>query len=75
MKLYVWEKVLCDYTCGMIVAVAEDLEGAIETARKEGVIPPYYVEVVTGEMGRVEPEIYELSDETPPLLFTVSGGG
>ena len=35
MKLYVWEGdgVLEDYTSGMIVAIAEDLEGALAAIR------------------------------------------
>jgi len=34
-NLYVWEGVLCDYTCGMIVAVARSAEEAREIAEKE----------------------------------------
>lgn len=28
MKLYVWEEVLCDYTCGVIFAMAHNIEEA-----------------------------------------------
>jgi hypothetical protein len=28
LKLYVWEEVLCDYTCGVIFALATDPEHA-----------------------------------------------
>ena len=28
LKLFVWEDVLCDYGCGIILAVAEDIEEA-----------------------------------------------
>jgi len=28
LKLYVWEDVLCDYTCGMMVALATDVDEA-----------------------------------------------
>lgn len=29
MKLFVWTEVLCNYTCGMVVALAPDLETAL----------------------------------------------
>ncbi len=28
LKLFIWENVLCDYTCGMVVILAYDLEHA-----------------------------------------------
>ena len=34
MKLYLWEKVLCDYTCGVIFAIATSLEDARRVARE-----------------------------------------
>jgi len=30
VKLFVWRQVLCDYTCGIMVALAEDVEQARE---------------------------------------------
>ncbi len=33
LRLYVWEGVLCDYTCGMIVALAPDLPTARRLVR------------------------------------------
>ena len=42
MKLYIWRDVLCDYTCGMIVAMAENVAEAREVVlaqarrRREG---------------------------------------
>lgn len=30
LKLYVWQDVFCDYTCGLAVALAPDLETARE---------------------------------------------
>ena len=30
MKLYVWKDVLCDYTCGMVCVLANDLEEALK---------------------------------------------
>lgn len=35
LKLFIAEGVLCDYTCGMVVIVAKDLERAKELARIE----------------------------------------
>lgn len=29
MNIYIWHDVLCDYSCGMAVAIAPDLEAAI----------------------------------------------
>lgn len=37
MTLWVWTGVLCDYTCGMIVALAPTLEIAIRLARESDV--------------------------------------
>jgi len=34
LKLYVWERVLCDYTCGMVVVLAHDLAEAREVWRR-----------------------------------------
>lgn len=33
MKLFVWEDVLRDYKAGMVVAVAPDLEGALQAIK------------------------------------------
>jgi hypothetical protein len=30
MKIYIWHDVLCDYSCGMAVAYAENLEEAVD---------------------------------------------
>lgn len=35
MRLYVWEDVLRDYTPGMIVALAPDLDTAIQIVREQ----------------------------------------
>jgi len=35
LKLYVWEDVLCDYTCGVIFALAETLDEAKELVNEE----------------------------------------
>jgi len=35
LKLFLWEDVLCDYTCGVIFALAETLDEAKELVNKE----------------------------------------
>ena len=34
LKLFVWKDVLCNYTCGMIVALAHDEQEAYQLVRK-----------------------------------------
>lgn len=67
MKLYVWEDVLHDYTAGMIVAVAPDLESALAAVTDSG--------HVRSEMGRQIPLVIDISDDTPAQVFYVYGGG
>lgn len=59
MKLYVWEKVLWDYSSGMIVALAPDMETALAMAREQG-------DWIARDMGEVAPEV---------KLWHVHGGG
>ena len=66
MKVYVWQDVLHDYTPGMIVAVAPNLEAALATVDTD---------YVRAEMGRQDPTVIDISDETPPQVFWVHGGG
>jgi hypothetical protein len=66
MKLYIWEDVLRDYSSGMIVALAPDLESALATAASES---------VREEMGRVTSAVVEISDSTEPQSWHVWGGG
>ena len=35
MKLFVWEEVLCDYTCGVVFAMAPTKEEALKLLKKE----------------------------------------
>jgi len=64
LKLYVWENVLCDYTCGMVCVLAFDLEQAFDLIREK--YDEYYLDDLAG----VEPEIIE-----EPEAFAVYGGG
>ena len=67
MKLYVWTEVLCDYTCGMIVALAPDLETALPLGETTS---------VREAMGGEPPEVIELGPvNVPPRVWHVWGGG
>ena len=65
MKLYIWEDVLRDYSAGMIVAIAPDLETALATADSDS---------VREEMGRVTPTVIEIDGSTTPQSWHVWGG-
>lgn len=69
MKLYVWQDVLCDYTAGMIVALAPDMETALALAREQSSFG-------AGDMGRETPEVTDLGwVNAKPKLWLVHGGG
>jgi hypothetical protein len=76
MKLFVWEDVLCDYSCGMIICIAEDIETArdawyaeFEKWMKMPIITQYKMEVAS------EPIIYDLNIPCDPICHFVTGGG
>lgn len=64
MKLYVWENVLCDWTCGIIFATANSVEEAREIVLKEQDLPSIR------EAINDEPAIY-----LNPVAFINWGGG
>jgi hypothetical protein len=66
VKLFVWEKVLYDYSPGMIVAVAPDLETALATVQED---------YVRAEMGRETPVVIDLAGDVEPQAWWVYGGG
>ena len=69
MKVYIWQNVLCDWTEGMIVVIADSLEDAINEAReKEG-------DYTASEMGRVIPTVIEVDKLEQAAIFVVWGGG
>lgn len=69
MKLYVWEDVLWDYSHGMIVALAPDLETALDLGRDQG-------DWVAGDMGKTKPEVIDLGPApVEAKLWLVHGGG
>ena len=66
MKLYIWEGVLYDYSSGMIVALAPDLDSALATVEED---------YVRAEMGRVKPTVIDLDGDVKPQAWWVHGGG
>ena len=63
MKLYVWDHVFCDYTCGVAFALAESVEHARELVKAE---------CYDDEDVDVEPLVYDLNE---PMCRAVWGGG
>lgn len=85
MKLYVWEDVLWDYTPGLAVALADNVEDArgIIAANVSGVEKiglPFlskYEDVrkeVLNELTEKEPVICEVEGRVAPIAFWVYGG-
>ena len=65
MKLYVWDDVLCDWTSGMMFAVAESPEQARELLLRECDWLP------EDDLAKT-PQEYDLTD---PVAFYMWGGG
>ena len=71
MKLYVWQNVLHSYTAGMIVALAPDMETALELGRASEAS-----ETAAADMGRAAPEVTDVGwVAAKPKLWLVYGGG
>ena len=66
MKLYVWEKFRCDYTCGMAVAVAHDLGEAIMLVTDTAPFHHWSNDELTSA------KEYDLGE---PVAFSCAGGG
>ena len=67
MKLFVWEDVLTDYTSGMVVAVAPDLETALQAIKAKDALAVKY-------MMERDPRIIDMATAVPEA-FVVWGGG
>ena len=63
LKLFVWTEVLCSYSCGVMFALAPDVETARKLLREEC----YYLPDTDLEK---EPDVY-----TQPFAMSVSGVG
>lgn len=72
MKLYVWEEVLCDYTCGVIFALANNVDEARELVVKKYASCPgdEWEESSLMSPMQEEPKVYDASEG-----FRVRGGG
>ena len=69
MKIFIWEKVLCDFNCGMAVAYAESLEEALDGFKN---LEGNYFEA--DQLG--EPiKIIDVEKDKRPFVAFVYGGG
>jgi hypothetical protein len=68
LKLYVWDGVLCDWTCGIAFALAPSAEEAKEMLMKQGLEQDYYWKGL--QLQGVDP--IEVTDAS---AFVVYGGG
>lgn len=66
LKLFVWENVLRDYTAGMVVILAKDLDDALKVFRKKFPNDDYIIEAFAG---------YPYKIITEPDAFYIYGGG
>lgn len=71
MKLYVWESVLCDYTCGMVVVLAHSKSEAIETATRQNALGS----MLQWDLREVEPKVVDVTKIKRPRSWVVWGGG
>lgn len=67
MKLFVWEGVLCDYTCGVVVALAPDLETALAQYEKER---GWWQEKLGAPTTAID-----LEADPQPAIWSFNGGG
>jgi hypothetical protein len=67
LKLYVWEDVLCDYTCGMAVALAHN-----EDEARSLLVKATY-DFNAGYFAKEPDHVHEMTDG--PVVYMVSGGG
>lgn len=63
LRLFVWEDVLCDYTCGIAFALAYD----VDEARRLVVASDRYA---TASDIEAEPKVYDA-----PVGYAIHGGG
>lgn len=68
MKLYVWEDVLCDYTCGLAFAIAPDLASAIKAAANGD-------SWVESQLRGEKPKVYKVDGRKTPIGRYIYGGG
>ncbi len=69
MKLFVWEDVLADYTSGMVVAIAKDVDEARRVAINTSDTSRWMASELTND-----PQVVEL-DDPKAKAWIVYGGG
>ena len=77
MKLYIWRNVLCDWTCGIMFAMANSIEEArvliINDWLEDDVEPEWRIrraEAINYEISMHDPEVHEM-----PYGSYCTGGG
>jgi len=69
MKIFIWEDILCDYTCGMVVAYARTLGEAFALIEEEeGYMP-------SGLNGTPPTRTIDCEKDKEPFCVIVAGGG
>ena len=68
LKLYIWRDVLCDYTCGIIVAMAHNIEDARSVVISSGLDEWNHTRVVRAIED--DPEVHS----NPYGTYVVGGG-
>ena len=71
MKVYIWEEALSDYYPGLAVAVAPNLRAAKKAVRTAYGVKSDYLE----QDLKQPPKVITITDDMPPVAWTVSGGG
>lgn len=66
LRLYIWDEVLCDYTCGIAFAIAASAD---EARGMLVALPNVYFQ---GHELQAEPEVHELDT---PFAHAIHGGG
>lgn len=79
-NLYLWGKVLADYTYGCAVAIARSEEEAIEIITEEAELSEYAAEQLRFTRHPIDPSITEpnpprVIDLDRPFAFAMWGGG
>lgn len=65
-KLYVWEGVFCDWSCGIAVAIAKTKPQAIKQLKDKGIS-----DCSVRELQSIEPDVYSL--DKPNAFYTYGG--
>lgn len=67
MKLFYWDEVLCDYTCGHVLIIAKNFKEALEMLKKED-------DYAFRQIGGTTPTI-STSTNHKEVFIKIQGGG